>query len=118
MRKKMTEMTMRIADGVEEGAVSRKHVKITSHDGQVDTHTVRVSKSVGEEITWFSHDNKRAIVVFASADGSPFQETHFHVPAGGSVSSGPAHDLAEHKSYKYTVVGHTGVNDPVVIIDK
>jgi dihydrodipicolinate reductase len=98
----MTEMTIGIADRVEEEVMSRKHVKITSHDGQVDTHTVRVSKNAGEEVVWFSHANKRAIVAFASADGSPFQETHFHVPAGGSVGSGPAHGAAEKKAYKYT----------------
>jgi hypothetical protein len=80
-------------------------------DGQVDNETVHISKGAGEQVTWFSR--KKAIVVFASQDGSPFEETTFHVPAGGSVSSGPATPAAEHdKSYKYTVVGEKGVNDP------
>ena len=98
--------------------MSRRDVKITSNDGQVDVQEARVSKSTHEEIVWFAHDGKGAIVVFASPDGSPFQETQFQVPAGGSVSSGPAlRGAATGKPYKYTVVGHTGVNDPVVIID-
>jgi hypothetical protein len=109
-------MSTRVEDKVVEGALTRKHIKITSHDGQVDTATVKVSRSVGEEVVWFSHDNKRAIIAFASADGSPFEETHFHVPAGGSVCSGPAHSAAVLKAYKYTVVGHAGVNDPIIII--
>ena len=86
-----------------------------SEDGKVDVQTVHISKSAGEQVTWFSR--KKAIVVFASQDGSPFEETTFHVPAGGSVSSGPAKPTAEQdKPYKYTVVGEKGVNDPAVII--
>jgi hypothetical protein len=49
--------------------------------------------------------------------GSPFEKTTFHIPAGGSVSSGPAKATAEaEKRYKYSVVGEKGVNDPTVII--
>ena len=95
--------------------MSIKSVKITSDGGQVDVPAVRLSK--GEEVAWFSHANKSAMVVFASPDGSPFHGTQFTVPAGGSVSSGPARNAAEKKEYKYAVVGHSGVNDPIVIID-
>lgn len=95
-----------------------KHVHITSHQGHVDQHTVTLSQRAGDEVTWFSHDNKKAMVVFASPDGSPFAESHFHVPAGGSISSGPAKTTAQMKGHKYTVVGESGVNDPVIIIDK
>jgi hypothetical protein len=110
-------MSTRVEDKVAEEAVTRKRIKITSHNGKVDADEVRVSKNAGEEVMWFSHDNKRAIIAFASADGSPFEETHFHVPAGGSVCSGPAHRAAKAKAYKYTVVGHAGVNDPIIIIE-
>ena len=84
-------------------------------DGQVDNPTVHVSKSAGHQVTWFS--SGKAIVAFSSQDGSPFAEATFHVPAGGSVSSGPPKATAEaEKSYKYSVVGEKGVNDPAVII--
>jgi hypothetical protein len=86
-----------------------------SEDGQVDNPEVPISMSAREEVTWFS--STKAIIAFASHDGSPFAETTFHVPAGGSVSSGPANKTAEpEKRYKYTVVGEKGVNDPTVII--
>jgi hypothetical protein len=95
-----------------------KQVHITDDGGQVDQSTVKVSKSAGQEVTWLGHNNKTAIVIFASPDGSPFHESVFHVPAAGSVSSGPAHPRAiEDKAYKYTVVGQIGVNDPEVIIE-
>lgn len=96
--------------------MSRKDVRITSDDGQVDKDEVKINRELNEEVVWFSHDGKSAIIVFASPDGSPFQETQFQVPAGGSVSSGPARH-AKKKRYKYAVVGRTGVNDPIIIID-
>jgi hypothetical protein len=66
-------------------------------------------------VTWSS--TGKAIISFSSRDGSPFEEAIFHVPAGGSVSSGPAKATAEEeKSYKYSVVGEKGVNDPTVIV--
>lgn len=84
-------------------------------NGNVDNETVHVSKSAGHEVTWFSRT--KAIITFSSESGSPFAETTFHVPAGGSVSSGPAKPAAEpEKPYKYSVVGEKGVNDPTVII--
>jgi hypothetical protein len=94
-----------------------KKVKITNNKGKVDTDTVHVSQSAGEEVTWLAGDSDGAIIVFASPDGSPFEETTFFVPAGGSVSSGPADNGQVGQSYKYIVVGDVGSNDPVVIID-
>ena len=61
-------------------------------NGNVDNETVHVSKSAGHEVTWFSRT--KAIITFSSESGSPFAETTFHVPAGGSVSSGPAKPAA------------------------
>jgi hypothetical protein len=97
--------------------MSQKGVQITSHDGQVDQSTITVSKSVGDAVTWHSHDNKAATIKFDSEDGSPFQNATFNVPPGGSVSSGPALSHVDHKPYKYTVVGPDGENDPIVIVD-
>jgi hypothetical protein len=95
-------------------AANEHHVH-AEHDGKVNRDTVHVSKSAGHQVTWTSA--RRAIISFSSHDGSPFEETTFHVPAGGSVSSGPAKATAEpEKAYKYSVVGEKGVNDPTVII--
>jgi|SRR5215510_3740609 len=99
-------------------ATARKNVQITSSDGKVNLDSVTVSRDGGDEVTWVSDGTRKALIVFASPDGSPFQETHFHVPAGGSISSGPARSDAAYKAYKYTVIGETGVNDPVVIVDQ
>ena len=91
-----------------------RHVH-AAEDGQVDNATVHVSKSAGHQVTWFSPS--KATIAFSPKDGSPFKEATFHVPAGGSVSSGPAKAAAEaEKAYKYSVVGEKGVNDPTVII--
>ena len=103
---------------------TEKVIPITGNDnrhvhaednGQVDNDTVHVSKSAGHQVTWFSQ--KKAIIAFSSQDGSPFTEATFHVPPGGSVSSGPPKATAEaEKPYKYSVIGEKGVNDPTVII--
>lgn len=98
-------------------AAAEEPVRIQNAQGEVDNTIVTVSRSAGDEVTWYSDGTTPALVVFASRDGSPFLDTHFHVPAGGSVSSGPARDDAPIKAYKYTVVGDSGVNDPVVVVD-
>ena len=95
----------------------RKEVHVTSHQGHVDHDTIRLSKSAADEVSWFSYDNSDAIIVFASPDGSPFVGSQFYVSAGGSHSSGKIRTNAEKKAYKYTVVGDSGVNDPVIIIE-
>ncbi len=92
-----------------------EHHVHAEHNGKVNRETVHVSKSAGHQVTWSS--NGKAVIAFSSQDGSPFEESIFHVPAGGSVSSGPAKATAtEEKAYKYSVVGEKGVNDPTVII--
>jgi hypothetical protein len=103
---------------------TEKVIPITGNDnrhvhaednGQVDNDTVHVSKSAGHQVTWFSAS--KAKIEFSSQSGSPFEEATFHIPAGGSVSSGPAKATAmAEKRYKYSVVGEKGVNDPTVII--
>ena len=95
-------------------ANDNRHVHCEDN-GKVDNETVHVNKKAGHQVTWFS--GKKTIIAFASETGSPFEKATFHVPAGGSVSSGPAKPTAEaEKSYKYSVVGEKGVNDPAVII--
>jgi hypothetical protein len=91
-------------------------VQITGDGGEVDRDTVSVSRST-DEVTWTAHGAHKAIIVFATPDGSPFHDATFQVPANGSVSSGPVKNSASNQSYKYTVIGQTGVNDPIVIIE-
>jgi hypothetical protein len=96
---------------------AHRGVHITSDNGQVDVFDVEISKSMADQVTWFAHGASGAIIEFSSSDGSPFEESTFHVPATGSVSSGPAKPSAvANKYYKYTVKGRTGKNDPGVII--
>lgn len=96
---------------------AHKGVHITSDAGRVDQQDVEISKSLADEVTWFAHGDAGAIIAFSSPDGSPFLEATFHVPATGSVSSGPAKAGAViDKKYKYTVIGRSGLNDPGVII--
>ena len=94
-----------------------KDVHIVSDNGQVDQNDVDISKLAADEVTWFAHNQEEgATIEFSSADGSPFNDSVFRVPIGGSVSSGPAKDGAKPKRYKYTVTGPAGQNDPGVII--
>ena len=95
--------------------LASREVHIITDDGQVDQDPVTISAGT-DQVTWTAHGAKKAIVVFASPDGSPFHDALFQVPAGGSVSSGPVKSTAAYQSYKYTVVGQVGVKDPVVIV--
>ncbi len=91
-------------------------VQIIGDGGQVDQDPINVSRTT-DEVTWTAHGPHKAIIVFASPDGSPFHDSTFQVPANGSVSSGPVKNSAFNQPYKYTVIGQVGVNDPIVIID-
>lgn len=91
-------------------------VHIIDDDGQVDQPTITISRST-DEVTWTARGAKKALIVFATPDGSPFHDTTFHVPANGSVSSGPVKSSALNLEYKYTVIGQIGVNDPIVIVE-
>src|SRR6185437_3382142 len=93
----------------------RKNVHVINERGHVDQDVVHISKDAEEELVWTTN-HKNVKVEFNSEEGSPFQESIFHVPAGGSVSSGPAVKSAGYKAYKYTVKGEGGDNDPRVII--
>jgi hypothetical protein len=93
-----------------------QQVRILQEDGQVDQSTITLSRGAKEQVTWFAHGSHKATIVFASPDGSPFHDTTFQVPAGGSVASGPVKVTAQYKTYKYVVIGESGINDPKVII--
>lgn len=97
------------------GVGAHKDVQIVTDDGHVDPDDVDIYP--GQEAIWFAHNNQAgATIEFSSADGSPFYEKIFYVPAGGTVSSGLFRSDAKSKRYKYTVKGPAGQNDPGVII--
>ena len=94
--------------------IATKPVHIIGDRGEVNQPTVRLSSD--EEVTWFAHDSQTATILFSQ--GSPFSDTTFQVPAGGSISSGRIRDDAKDQRYKYSVVGPKGKNDPEVIIER
>jgi len=87
---------------------------------------VEISKLWKQEVQWDS--DTACIVKFLS--GSPFAETEFHVPAQGSVCSGPpllaakvckkpgCTVITHDGHYKYTITDITGkvLADPQVVI--
>src|SRR5262245_65406471 len=98
----------------------RKKVKLISSNGQVDANAPIIKFSAGDEIEWSSFQNESADIVFASKYGSPFTSARFQVPAGGSVSSGPAIKKTRHGKQdenKYTEIGKGRVNDRVVRLE-
>jgi hypothetical protein len=96
---------------------AHKDVHIISDGGQVDQNDVPISKSAGDEVSWFAYGGAGAIIEFLPPDGSPFNDSKFYVPTAGSVTSGPAKaNAVVNKYYKYTVTGRAGQNDPGVII--
>ena len=106
----MTQQVPRIT-----GAGAHKDVQIISDDGQVDPVDVDIYQ--GQEAIWFAHNNQAgATIQFSSADGCPFYQSVFQVPAGGTVSSGLFRSDAQSKRYKYTVKGSVAQSDGGVII--
>ena len=72
------------------------------HVGQgceVDNEVVNVSKSAGDEVVW-SSDGDAFTITFQT---SPFAASTFHVPAGGSTSSGPVRVGAGIGHYPYFI---------------
>jgi hypothetical protein len=68
-------------------------------DGEVDNELVNLRKSESEEVIWFS-DSDEFSVHFPT---SPFTDDTFHVPAGGSVNSGPVRVDAPIDQYQYFI---------------
>jgi hypothetical protein len=95
-----------------------KSIHVIADDGTLDVDTQHLNKGRLEQARWLSDTGNRSIIYFNKPEGSPFQETEFHVPAGGDVSSGPIRaGLKNGDTFRYTVVGQSGTNDPVIIID-
>ncbi len=67
--------------------------------GEVDNEVVNVSMSAGDEIVWSSDGDAFTI----SFQTSPFATSTFHVPAGGSASSGPVRPGAGIGHYPYFI---------------
>jgi|SRR6267154_2169603 len=92
-----------------------KPIHISKDDGTADDQ--KLSKKLSEQARWISDTGHRSIIFF-NKDGSPFDETEFHVPAGGEVISGPLKtDVDKGDEFHYTIVGTAGTTDPVIIID-
>jgi hypothetical protein len=67
--------------------------------GEVDNEVVNVSKSAGDELVWSSDGDGFTI----SFQTSPFATSTFHVPAGGTASSGPVRPGASLGRYPYYI---------------
>jgi hypothetical protein len=65
----------------------------------VDYEVVNIRQSAGEQVEWHSTGDG-FIIEF---DSSPFVQSKFEVPAGGSISSGPVRDDAAFARYHYTI---------------
>jgi hypothetical protein len=82
-------------------------------DGSVDNEAVNVRKSEDERVAWYSANGDFKI----QFQTSPFEHQIFHVPAGGSVQSGPVR--GELGTYPYTVTSTSqeyASADPVIIV--
>ncbi|HUQ49575.1 MAG TPA: hypothetical protein VM056_02585 [Terriglobales bacterium] len=102
--------------------MAKKQVVVKSNVGSVEAgqEVIILSRETGDSVHWVSEAGKPAVIVFASADGSPFRSRLFKLKAKGSVSSGPitrkSRRRNEVKVYKYTIMGAGGNNDPIIIV--
>ena len=74
-----------------------------SPGGDVDNEVVNVSRSAGDEVVWSSGGDDFTV----SFTTSPFAASTFHVPAGGSISSGPVRAGAGVGRYHYFINDNT-----------
>ncbi len=95
--------------------IARSPVTILDDTGRVDKEEVHIRW--GEQLEWVNKAPHDAEIVFVE---SPFPwQRGFKVPRGGNKKSGPHKtDAKTDHNYKYTVVGQTDRNDPIIIIDK
>jgi hypothetical protein len=109
---------------------NKKHVNIYITGNQVglDRDPVNISYKAGEEVVWHCHGGS-AVIVFPG--DCPFREKSktYHVPGGGSVSSGlpVSKDKVRQDAYKYavevttegtaTVKSEVFRKDPEVVVD-
>lgn len=102
--------------------MSKKQVVVKSDTGSVKAgqEVIILSRETGDSVQWLSQTGKPALIVFASDEGSPFKSKSFRLKAKGSVRSGPITRKARRRNevtvYKYTIMGATANNDPIIIV--
>ncbi len=72
---------------------------ITITNCVADPDSCPLSKGAHEQATWKSNDGKAYHIHF---NESPFSQTDYDVPAGGSTDSGAPGDV-DRKKYKYSI---------------
>ena len=92
-----------------------KSITFTTPKGNVNKSPRKVSKTNKDEAEWISTGGNFTVVF----DESPFANSVFIIPSGGSVCSGPPKVNADlDKPYKYTAFGPNGSTDPIIIVTK
>lgn len=89
----------------------------TKNKPEVSPDRIRVSYEAREAVEWQSEDGGRYTIEFR--EGSPYTDSVFVVPSGGSVTSGPLLDSVKvEQVYKYWVTDRQGdTTDPDIKID-
>ena len=101
--------------------MSQKEIHIDEKGWIINNHArTPVKKSDNDTITWKALGNGGPWkIVFISA--SPFAQTSFTVPQGGSVNSGPIQANFNHDPVKFRYEVHNAngsvVDDPDVILE-
>jgi hypothetical protein len=92
--------------------------------GRALDHVVRVSKQDQEKVTWVAQGNGGPwkVTFDKDANGSPFSQTVYVIPQGGSVTTGagPNPTTNVDETYRYNVRNATTdviTNDPDIDID-
>jgi hypothetical protein len=101
--------------------MAKKDVVVKTNSGAVQAgqEAMILSRKQGDSVRWVSTVDQPATIVFASNDGSPFRSRVFRLKAKGSVSSGPLFRSRKSRGvqvFKYTVMGATANNDPIIIV--
>jgi hypothetical protein len=97
----------------------RVEIKVTDDSGKVESGKEAVILSVrnGDTVRWVSDCKSDCTIVFSSNDGSPFNDRVFTLRSGGNIDSGA---ISRRQGgvgvYKYSVMGSTGNNDPIIIV--
>lgn len=89
--------------------------KVTKH---ADLDPLELSKRARQEVEWFCHQRDSSLFIrFPKAGGmyrgSPFSESEFVIPKGGSVLSGPPINEAD-GIYKYDVYEYDSAKNPPI----
>jgi hypothetical protein len=103
--------------------MANKQVVVKSNSGTVQRgqEAVILSRESGDGIRWVSECDKPVLIVFASNEGSPFKSRVFKLRAKGNVQSGPLVGKSKKRGavgvYKYTIMGASANNDPIIIVN-